>query len=374
MKLKSLFIVLTLGAVALWCRASRLVVVGSDDGQPVAGATVMSETGQILCVSDNNGVASLPDAAGYPLTLRSLGFDVKTITEPSDTVILQSVDCELPEISVDAFGRPIRRILCYAREYSTGTTGSDTMQLYSEYMFEAFLTDRKVKGYHSSDSNLKTRALNRYARLSGKDFRDTVFMPAADNDISLLAWADCFCELPKEKVEETIAIRNGAIIDSIAGKYRTAKMLQKSARRYSVINDGLSDHKDCCWSPTLFKIFGMTIDISQYKTATSYRANDKGVYDIYDMMYMSLNLDVLARGKMFKWLFRSKEPLRMGSNIELYPVDITFLTIDEYKEMRKDKSPLDFILPQNPLPEIPAAVAIKNCVLTQVNERDGEPL
>lgn len=347
---------------AIQILGAELVIVGSDDGQPVAGATVMSASGHILSVSDNYGNVSLPDAVAYPLTLRSLGFEVKTLSEPSDTVVMHSVDYELPEVAVDAHERPVRRVLCYAREYSTGTTGRDTMQLYSEYMFESFVTDCKVKGYHSSDSNLKMRALRRCARLAGADRPDSLYRPDLDDQINILAWGDMFCELPKEKIEETEAIRSGAVTDSVAGKYRTAKMFQKSAKRYSVIDDGLCDQKNYSWSPTLFKLFGLTVDISQYKTSTTYHQNDKGIYDIYDMLYMSVNLDILARGKIFKWLFKSKEPLKMSTNIELYPVEITTHTLEEYKELRKDKSRLDFIMPEHSLPEISAATVIKNVV------------
>lgn len=337
----------------------ELMVIGSDDGLPVVGATLLSGSGHIVGSTDNRGMVNLPDAGGYPHSLRSMGYEVMTIAEPVDTVVLKVVEYTLPELSVVAAERPIRRILWYAREYSTGATGRDTMQLYSEYMLESFVVDRKVKGYHSSDAKLKTKSTRRYARIAGAEHADSIFMPREGEEITLLAWGSEFCKLPEGKTPETAAIRGGAAVDSIAGKYSTEKLLLKSGNRFTEVTDRLSDHKNHSWSPTIFKLLGMTIDINRYSTTLCFMPNDRAEYDIYDLLYSSVSLDFTARGKIFKWLFRSNEPLRMNTSIELYPVDITTHSIDEYKELRKDKTALDFQFPETVLPEIPAAGTLK---------------
>ena len=341
-----------------------MIVLGSDDGLPVAGATVLSASGHIVGVADKNGVMAQSDSIMYPITIRSMGYEVTTISEPRDTVMLNAVEYALPEISVTASERPFRRVVWYAREYSTGTTGMDTMQLYSEYMLESFFVDRKVKGYHSSDRDLTTKAVKRYARISGANRTDSIFRPRESDDITILAWGGTFCKLPEEKVEETTAIREGGSTDSISGKYGTDKVFQKRGTKYTVITDRLSSHKNHSWSPSLFKLFGMTIDIERYNYAFCFQQNDKGIYDLYDMMYSSVNLDFLAHGKIFKWLLRSKEPMKMSTYIELYPVEITSHSLEEYKEMRKDKTPLDFQVPDSALPEITAVTELKHQIKT----------
>ena len=345
-------------------QAKGLIVVGRDDGMTVAGATLLSATGHILGITDKNGAVTLPDNAVYPLAVRSMGYEVATVAAPRDTVVLNVMDYALPEVSVTATERPFRRVVWYAREYSTGTVGSDTMQLYSEYMFESFHVDRKVKGYHSSDALLSTKAIKRYARISGANRCDSVFRPRESDDITTLAWGGAFCKLPGGRTEETQAIREGAPADSIAGKYGTDKIYLKGDNRYMVIADILSSHKEHRWSPSIFKLFGMTIDIGRYESMLCFRQNEHGVYELYDLMYSSVNLEVLARGKVFKWILKSKEPIKMNTCIELYPVEITSHSLTEYKEMRKDKALLEFRQPESVLPEIPAVTEIKQLVAT----------
>ena len=362
--MRSIITVLTIALATAISYGKTMIVIGSDDRLPVAGATMLSASGHIAGVADKNGVMAQPDSIMYPITIRSMGYEVTTITEPRDTVMLNTVEYALPEVSVTATERPFRRVVWSAREYSTGTTGKDTMQLYSEYMLESFFVDRKVKGYHSSDRDLTTKAVKRYARISGANRTDSIFMPRESDDITILAWGGTFCELPEEKVEETTAIRKGALTDSIVGKYATEKVFQKGSSRYTVITDILSNHKNHSWSPSLFKLFGMTIDIENYNSTFCFQQNEHGVYDTYDLLYSSVNLNVLAYGKIFKWLFRSKEPMTMNTYIELYPIEITSHSLEEYKEMRKDKTPLEFILPETLLPEIPAVTEIKHRIKT----------
>jgi len=336
-----------------------MVVISDADSLPVVGVTLLSHSGHIIGATDNRGAVAIPSLADFPISFRSIGYEVTTIAEPKDSVILKSVAYELPEVSVSAAERPVKRVLCYAREYSTGTAGRDTMQLYSEYMLEAYLVEGKVKGYHSSDSALRYKNVRRFARIVASESVDTIFMPGDDDDITLLAWGSEFCRLPKGKVEVTDAIRDGAASDSISGKYGIADLLLNGEGRFTKVHDYLSDHKGHRWSPPLMKLFGLTMDISRFSASTCYQQNDRGVYDIYDMLFLSTNLDVLARGKMFRWIFKSKEPLKMSSYIELYPVDITSLTISEYKESRKDKTPEYFRYPDYALPEIPAAARLR---------------
>lgn len=341
------------------CHARELVVVGSDDGLPVVGATLLSGSGHILGITDRKGIVAHPPTSTYPLTLRSMGYEVFTIAEPMDTVVLNAVEYALPEVSVTAAERPFRRVVWYAREYSTGTTGVDTMQLYSEYMLESFFTDRKTKGFHSSDRVLSEKAVKRYARISGVNRPDSIFMPRESDDISILAWGATFCTLPEGKTEETQAIRAGASTDSIAGKYGIDKVFHKGGDRYTVITDRLSSHKSHSWSPALFKLFGMTIDIENYDSTFCFQQNDSATYDLYDMLYSSVNLNILARGKVFKWLFGSSEPMRMNAYIELYPIEITSHSLEEYRELRKAGTEMEFRLPSLTLPEIPAAAALR---------------
>lgn len=362
MKLRSLIFM----AALIFCgytmnQANAAVVLDDDDGSPLPGVTLLHD-GIIVGITDDRG-AIMPDAE-YPLMLRSLGYQVKTVAQPADTIWLTPANYMLHPVSVVAADRPIRRVLCYAREYSTGHTPIDSLQLYSEYMFEAFLAENdNVKGYKSSDAKMKVRAQRRYARVARPGIPDSVYIPAKNDEVNLLAWGPIFGELPKASITESDAIREGATGDSVPGKYAIEKRMNKNGRFYTVATDALSNEKNHCYSPTALKLLGLTVDITRANNTLRFQQNSRGVYDIYDMAFLSLNMSVLARGKMFKWIFKSSDPVEIHTGIEIYPVEITSHTIDEYKEMRRDKTVVDFLIPTDVLPEIPAAAWLKQKIV-----------
>ena len=45
---------------------------------------------------------------------------------------------ELQEVVVDPVDKPVLKLRCYIREYTTGTYGNDTIQLFGEYMADYF--------------------------------------------------------------------------------------------------------------------------------------------------------------------------------------------------------------------------------------------
>ncbi|MDE6329134.1 MAG: hypothetical protein K2L83_00300 [Muribaculaceae bacterium] len=340
--------------------ADRMVVVGGDDGLPLAGATVLSDSGLIVGISDNDGVVAVPEGATYPLTVRSMGFGIVTVSEPRGSVVLPVVEYSLPEVTVSNADRPIRRIIWYCREYTTSATPSDTMQVYGEYMLETFNTDGKVKGYKSSDERANVKASRRYVRMARPELPDSVFIPSEDDETLRVFSVEGGLFNPRvDKFEETAAIRGGGRIDSVAGKHSARAIMRKDNGRYMTTVDFLSDHKGHVWSPGLFKLLGITMDFNRFDVGSCFRANDAGVYDIYDLLYSSMAVETLVRGKVLKWAFRSKDPVKMHMSIEFYPIEVTSHTVDEYKSMRKDKSPMKFRLPQTLLPEIPAAARLK---------------
>lgn len=60
---------------------------------------------------------------------------------------MASENYSLPEVSVVSGERPITRVVSYVREYSTGATSTDTIQMFSEYMVQSFhITGKKSRG------------------------------------------------------------------------------------------------------------------------------------------------------------------------------------------------------------------------------------
>lgn len=116
----------------------------------------------------------------------------------------------------------------------------------------------------------------------------------------------------------------------------------------------LSNYKNHVYSPNVYKFFGLTIDIREMNLSFAYKANPSGKYNIHDFLYEISSANILGRGKWIKKAFKTKNPVEIDSNVEVYPVEINYLTVDEYKEQRKEHNKLEFRIPDNALPVLPS--------------------
>lgn len=329
-------------------------VIDENDHIPLPGTTVIGNSGLILGVTDESGNIPEPSANQYPLSIRSIGYESSFVPSFTDTVRLTPALYTLNEVVVNSNERPIKRIVCFAREYASGATGPDTLQLYSEYMLEAFLkdSDRKVKGYKSGDADLKSRNVKRYCRVSDASGLDSVARPNRNDDIIMLSWENIL-QLPSDKFQESSAIANGALADTIMGKYGPNTIYRKMNNLYTVTVDHLSEYEDHKWSPAIFKLLGLSMDLRKSTKSDAFNVTETGSYSIEDYIYSTFTINLLAKGKFFKKTFKTDKPVEMDTYIELYPVSIEYLTPEEYKESRKEKQEIPFRAPLNlqPLPE-----------------------
>lgn len=333
--------------------AGRVIVVDGSDGSPVIGATVFSSSGLILGATDADGNTPDVNEASYPLTIHSLGYKEGIAATPGDTLMMNAAAYDLPPVTVMPGERPITRVVCYVREYSTGATDRDTLKMYSEYMVESYHIDEgtKVKGYHKYDFVPKTRTERRFAHYTGADGRDSVATPEDDEYISFMNF---LVSLPVDVFEEPDTIKNGALTDTVQGRYSPGIFYKKTPEFFVTSLDMLSNYKNHIYSPNVYKFFGLTIDIREMNLSFAYKANPSGKYNIHDFLYEISSANILGRGKWIKKAFKTKNPVEIDSNVEVYPVEINYLTVDEYKEQRKEHNKLEFRIPDNALPVLPS--------------------
>lgn len=333
--------------------AGRVIVVDGSDGSPVIGATVFSSSGLILGATDADGNTPDVNEGSYPLTIHSLGYKEGIAATPGDTLMMDAAAYDLPPVTVMPGERPITRVVCYVREYSTGATDRDTLKMYSEYMVESYHIDEgtKVKGYHKYDFVPKTRTERRFAHYTGADGRDSVATPEDDEYISFMNF---LVSLPVDVFEEPDTIKNGALTDTVQGRYSPGIFYKKTPEFFVTSLDMLSNYKNHVYSPNVYKFFGLTIDIREMNLSFAYKANPSGKYNIHDFLYEISSANILGRGKWIKKAFKTKNPVEIDSNVEVYPVEINYLTVDEYKEQRKEHNKLEFRIPDNALPVLPS--------------------
>lgn len=333
--------------------AGRVTVVDGSDGSPVIGATVFSSSGLILGATDTDGNTPDVNEASYPLTIHSLGYKEGIAATPGDTLMMNVAAYDLPPVTVMPGERPITRVVCYVREYSTGATDRDTLKMYSEYMVESYHIDEgtKVKGYHKYAVYPVRKQTRRFAHYTSADGRDSVATPEDDEYISFMNF---LVSLPVDVFEEPDTIKNGALTDTVQGRYSPGIFYKKTPEFFVTSLDMLSNYKNHVYSPNVFKFFGLTIDIREMNLSFAYKANPSGKYTIHDFLYEISSANILGRGKWIKKAFKTKNPVEIDSNVEVYPVEINYLTVDEYKEQRKEHNKLEFRVPDNALPVLPS--------------------
>ena len=334
-----------------------IVVMDGSDNTPVAGATVIGKSGVILGMTDSRGRIDIDNLNNFPVTISCIGYEQASADADSDTLLLATSTFELNEVTVSPAERPVKRVICYAREYTSGITGRDTMQLYSEYMTEAFIVNGKVKGYKKGDAKPAVRTKRQYARIA-KEGLDSIFRPDAQDDITALSWFDLMATLPDESITLTEAIKSGAETDTVPGKYGPKLTYRKKNNLLTVTTDMLSDHKNHTWSPFIFKLFGLTMDMEQVDMSMTFADTGNDSLSVYDMVCGTYNLRIIGRGKMFKKVFDTDQPVEMNAYLEMYPIDIANITVDEYKELKSEASPIAFQYPANLQPLSPAILRL----------------
>lgn len=340
------------------CSAKEIIVIDSNDNSPLNGCTVISSNGLILGSTDSNGSLNA-DYKDFPLTFKSLGFSTKFVEDNTiDTVFMEPAVYPLQEVVINPGDRPITRVLAYIREYCTGATNKDTLQMYSEYMFEYFFADGKVKGFDKTHQTGISRYVQRYGRIAKSNGTDSVMRPKYGDNMTAISFVDNMVFIPNEQKEETEILKHGQQnIDTIWGKYYPKFIYRKTDKNFFIDCDALSDYKEHKVSPWFFKILGMTMDMHKAEWSVMYHNNGTSKYNLNDFIYGIYNISVKGKGKQLKKMIGVDDVIDIDCYMELYPVEITYLTTEEYKEIKREyfdrKSEL--IRPENLTP-IPPSV------------------
>lgn len=285
-----------------------------------------------------------------------------------DTLFMDPASYTLNEVVVTPTDRPITRVVTYAREYCTGSTPNDTLQFYCEYMLEYYFADGKVKGYSKSHQSSNPLAVKRYGRIVKGNELDSVMRPKYDDDITTLSFMSNMAFVPYGKRELTDAMKEGALTDTIQGKYFPKYTFRLNNGNFSIDCDALSDYKTHSFSPWFFKMMGMTMDMKLGTWTLMYKQNDSGVYGITDFVYNTGNMRIIGKGKQLKKMIGVTDAIEINCYIEQYPVEIERLTVEEYKEQKKTyyEHREDFKMPDNVQPLAPAIQNLLNRVNSQI--------
>lgn len=321
--------------------AGTIHVIDAEDSSPLMGVSVFSASGVILGATDTDGAFSSARESDYPLTLKCMGYMPAICKRTEGRVALVPATMELGEVTVTPADRPVARLVCYVREYTSAATATDTIRFFAEHVGDFYYTTTKVKKFKAPDT-FRPLVAKLYERITDNHGLDSVSSPEFNkNDF---VWLDML-ELPHRGLTES---ENGnkrsagtAYTDTIRGKYGLKSVAIKSDKTYTLISDCLADNKNHTMSPFLFKLLGMTLDITELQETWCFKANDSGIYNPSDILYGSMTMAVNGKGKWIRKAFNSSTPIEMRGYFEIYPLRVEYLTPEEAREQVKGNPPAE---------------------------------
>lgn len=367
--MKHFLLILIIFFTSIICSAKQIFVLDSTDNTSLNGCTVISTNGLILGSTDSKGSINI-DQKDFPLTFKSLGYSTKLIEDNIiDTVFMEPAVYPLQEVVINPGNRPVTRVITYIREYCTGATKKDTLQMYSEYMYEYFFADGKVKGFDKTHQTGISRFIQRYGRIVTSYGVDSVIRPKYGDDMTAISFVDNMAFIPYEQKEDTEMLKQGQQnIDTIWGKHYPKYIYRKTDKNFFIDCDALSDHKGHKWSPWFFKMLGMTMEMYKADWSLVYYNNGASKYNLNDFISGIYNISVKGKGKQLKKLIGVDDEIDIECYMELYPVEITYLTTEEYKEIKKEyfERKSELIRPENLTPIPPSVQSLVERIDTEI--------
>lgn len=330
---------LLLAGVLMASAAVSATVVVDDEGLPLVGASVFNRSGSIVGLTAADGQIPAMAESDYPLTVKFMGFkSVSVTTTATDSVMMDPLPYTLSEVTASAEGRPAILLLGYMREYTSTTTETDTATTYRDAAVDFMILRDKVKKVKEWRT---PRVINerRYYHYNNNKGIDSVSSRGYE-DLNLSF--SSVIKLPRS-MELPESLRNlspgVSASDSVAGKYRNKQLWQVTAitdstSNISLYRDGLADQENGIMSPLIFKILGMTLDITTFNSWFIMDNVGGDHIDAEDLQRMSFLFGGLGKGKLLKMAVGAKKPVDLKSYFEIYITDRRYLTADEAREWK----------------------------------------
>lgn len=331
---------------------SGVVVADSVTHIPLANASVFDRHGALAGFSDGRGRLPSLNYERYPVTVCYLGFKNRVVRESAtDTIFLQELCSELPEVVVESRRDRVLYMLAYVREYSMLTTYTDTVFLFREKMVDYVLPcgrQTKLKGW-SMPRVLSSKSYYRFTDASGLD-------SVSDAGRHHFSWTDWIGLPPAVAVPKTLADSNGE--DTVCGRYGPVEMWRKEDGKIAVSVDVLADTMGRKWVPGLASFFGKNLDFEKLRFSSVYENADVDSVSPHDMISCSYEIESNGRGyDMFRFNHVG-EPCFVSTVGEVYVMDREYITVREARkrEQRKDDGEMVTICEPLDAPELSESI------------------
>lgn len=348
--------------------AYDVIVVDSATHVPLPNASIYDKDGTPVGLSNNNGAVPKITRNRYPITVRYLGFNDKTVMfGDKDTIFLSEKVSELPEVIVKSSRQRLLHILAYVREYSTLATYTDTIFLFREKMVDYMLpSDNKIKFKGWTYPRVLT--CKSYYRFTNNNGLDSV----SDVGQHHFSWSD-WIGMPPE-VSIPLRIRNSQIsADTLCGKYSPTEIWHKNNDQIRVDVDVLADTVSRKWVPSLANFFRRGLDYEKFKVTFNYDNVMGDSISKLDLEGYSFSIESKGRGREMFRFNKIDEPFFVSTNADVYILDKEYITVKEAKEWDKRDFDVDEIGIYEPL-EAPALSLSTLNLIERVNLLDKDKI
>lgn len=338
-------------SMELW--ASEVIVVDSATNVALPNASIYDKDGTPVGLSNSKGVIPKIARSRYPITVRYLGFNDKSVMYGSnDTVFLSESVSELPEMIVESSRHRVLHILAYVREYSTLSTYTDTIFLFREKMVDYMLpSDNKVK--FDGWSSPRVLTCKSYYRFTNNNGLDSV----SDTSQHHFTWSD-WIAIPPE-VSMPMRIKSSRIsADTLFGKYNPTEIWRRNNDRIRIDIDVLADTISRKWVPKLAYFFRRGLDYNKFKVSFNYDNIEGNSLSGFDLDGYSFSIESKGRGREMFRFNKINEPFFVSTNAEVYILDKEHITVKEAKKWEKRDFDVDEIGIYEPMdaPQLSAAI------------------
>lgn len=312
--------------------ANAVKLVDAETKAPLPLASITDRSGNVVGMTDKSGeIPGLPKFS-YPITFNYMGYASLQVQEPAeDDVKMIQQDYELPEIVIIPGARPLLHLIGYMREVTSVMSSSDSVTLFKESVVDFLVPveKSKIKGWNKA----RELASRTYVRMTNSSGLDSV---STGHEYEYMLWGNSHGLIPSvTKVPESIKGADVAC-DTVMGKYYPKIVWWKNGDVTRWYGDALANEKNHVTSPWALKLLGLTTDFTEISKNYVFNTPDGDFISPTDLKQVSMTIDMLAKGKLFKNTFDSSSPVNVRTYVELYLTDREFLSEEEGKAIKKE--------------------------------------
>ncbi len=350
-KIISIITALILSSSTFDADAYRLIDASTNAPLPLASIT--DRSGNVVGMTDKSGVIPELQKDRYPITFNYMGYASLQILKPAeDDVKMILQEYELPELVISPGARPLLHLTGYMRELTSVLSSSDSVTIFKESVvdFLVLVEKTKVKGWNKA----RELASKTYVRMSNSSGLDSV---SNSHEYEFMLWGNRKSLIPSAaKIPDNIK-GTEVTCDTVMGKYYPKIIWLKNGDVTRWYGDALANEKNHVTSPWALKLFGLTTDVTEISENFVFETPDGDFIGPSDLRQVSITIDMLAKGKLFKKTLDSSSPVNVRTYMELYLTDREFLSEEEGKSLKKEIPTIessDILAPTNANPLHPA--------------------